>query len=230
MGTPFTLQGVGANPERDELLRALVAADLTLRPKRERFRVQRVDSHAGPLLSHSGFGDREPPDFTLQDLEDLYEQGLIRLEKEKPSIRRGPAVQPFWEEWFFDVTDAGFEKIERQQRTAKQSVGVGDTSSGSYDWETEALPVLEAVCAASGSADVDLGVSHKTINENLGRQPNDPRTDRIVTMLVQGDYLERTACEGMGSRFWQITEKGLQITAGWPSGARRRLYASPRSD
>jgi hypothetical protein len=80
------------------------------------------------------------------------------------------------------------------------------------------------VYAASGSADVDLGVSHKTINEVLGRQPNDPQTDRIVTMLVQGDYLERTAFEGMGSRFCQITEKGLQITAGWPSGAPDAAY------
>jgi hypothetical protein len=38
------------NPERDELLRAIVAADLALRPDRERFRVQRLESHAGPLL------------------------------------------------------------------------------------------------------------------------------------------------------------------------------------
>ena len=89
---------------------------------------------------------------------------------------------------------------------------------------TEALPVLEAVYAASGSADADLGVSHKTINEVLGRQSGDPQTDRLVTMLVQGDYLQRTAFEAMGSRFCQITEKGLQITAGWPSGAPDAAY------
>jgi hypothetical protein len=114
------------------------------------------------------------------------------------------------------VTDAGFEKVELEHRATADAAHEG--ASGSYDWATEALPVLEAVSAASGSADADLGVSHKTINEVLGRQADDPRTDRVVTMLVQGDYLQRTAFEGMGSRFCQITEKGLQITAGWPSG------------
>jgi hypothetical protein len=217
---------VSANPERDELLRAIVAADHALRPDRQRFRVHRIESHAGQQLIHNGFSrlsDRDWRECNRQDIEDLDAQGLIRLEKTK---RKAQAVGPraYWEEWFFDVTDAGFEKVEREQRAANESVGGGDTSSGSYDWKTEALPVLEAVYTASASADVDVGVSHKTINEVLGRQPNDPQTDRIVTMLVQGDYLERTAFEGMGSRFCQITEKGLQITAGWPSGARDAAY------
>src|SRR6266511_3168304 len=117
------LRGVGATPERDELLRAFVAADLALRPERERFRVQRVESHAGPLLSHSGFGDQEPPDCNLQDLDDLDEQGLIRLKKEKRSVRRGRSVQPVWEEWFFDVTDAGFERVELEHRAAEPKRG-----------------------------------------------------------------------------------------------------------
>ena len=81
---------MSANPERDVLLRAIVAADLALRPDRERFRVQRVESHARPLLSHSGFdrmGDREPRECTRQELEGLSAQGLIRLDKEKRKIR-----------------------------------------------------------------------------------------------------------------------------------------------
>jgi hypothetical protein len=150
-------------------------------------------------------------------------QGLIRLTKESRRIKG--AVGPVWEEWFFDVTDAGFERVELERRAAEAERNPDEGGTGGYDWETEALPVLEAVYAASGSADVDIGVSHKTINEALGRQPNDPQTDRIVTMLVQGDYLDRTAFEGMGSRFCQITEKGLKITAGWPSGAPDAAYA-----
>jgi hypothetical protein len=220
---------VGANPERDELLRAIVAADLALRPDRERFRVQRVESHAGQLLSHSGFelrGEREPRECNRQDIEDLHAQGLIRLKKEPRKIRNpGGAARTYWEEWFFDVTEAGFEKVDLDQRAAAEAErGPDEGASGSYDWVTEALPVLQAVYDASKSADADLGVSHKRINEALGRQSDDPQTEKVVSMLVQGDYLERTAFEAMGSRFCQITEKGLQITAGWPSGAPDAAY------
>jgi hypothetical protein len=215
---------VGANPERDEFLRAVVAADLAIRPERESFRVQRIESHAGPLLSHSGFariGDRESRDCNRQDLEDLHAQGLIRLRKEKRNVRkRGGLVQPFWEEWYFDVTDAGFKKVEREHRAAAESErGPHEGASGGYDWDTEVLPVLKAVYVASETADADLGVSQQTINEVLGREPDDAPTDRLVTMLVRGDYLERTVDTLQSRGFCQVTEKGLQITAGWPSGA-----------
>jgi hypothetical protein len=214
---------VGANPERDELLRAFVAADLALRPKRERFRVQRIESHAGPLLSHSGFGEGEPPDCTLQDLDDLHEQGLIRLKKEKRSVRRGRSVQTYWEEWFFDVTVAGFERVELEHRAAEAERGPNESGTGGYGWETEVLPVLEAFYTASGSADADLGVSDNAVNEVLGREPGDARTDRVVTMLVSTGYLDTTV-RSMGFRYCRITEKGLQITAGWPSGAADAAY------
>jgi hypothetical protein len=197
---------VSSNPERDELLRAIVAADLALRPERQRLRVQRLESHAGQIVMHPGFNDRDWRECNRQDIEDLYAQGLIRLEKKKRPIQIPGAPRTYSEEWFFDVTDAGLQKIEREQRAAAQ-VDAPEGGSGGYDWETEALPVLQAVYTASASADVDLGVSHKTLNEVLGRQPNDPQTDRIVTMLVQGDYLERTAFEAMGSWSCQITER-----------------------
>jgi hypothetical protein len=50
-----TLRSVDTNTEREELLRAVVAADLAFRPERESFRVQRLESHAGALVSHSAF-------------------------------------------------------------------------------------------------------------------------------------------------------------------------------
>jgi hypothetical protein len=202
-------------------LRAFVAADLALRPARERFRVQRVESHAPPLLSHSGFDrlNREPPDVNRQDLEDLHEQGLIRLQKEKRSMRG--AVQPFWQEWLFDVTDAGFERVELEHRAAEAERGPPER--GGYDWETDVLPVLQAFCTASESADTHLGVGDNTVNEVLGREAGDVRTDRVLTMLVRSGYLEVTV-QGMGNRYCQITEKGLQITAGWPSGSADAAY------
>jgi hypothetical protein len=180
----------------------------------------------------SALGEDEPRDCNRQDLEELHSQGLIRLTKVKRSIqtRRG-APRPYWEEWFFEVTDAGFEQIELEQRAATEAErGAHEGASGGYDWETEVLPVLKAVYAASGSADPRLGVSQKTINEALGRQPDDPRTDRILTMLIGGGYLETTV-EAMGSRFCQITEKGLSsLLGGGHRSTGRRLHTSARLD
>jgi hypothetical protein len=220
---------VDTRTEREALLRTLVAASVAVRPERERFRVQRLESHAGPLLLHSGFellGETEPRTCNREDLEDLHAQGLIRLKKEKRSVQaRGRLPRTYWEEWHFDVTDAGFEKVELEQRAAAESERIGqDGASVSYDWKTEGLPVLQAVSTASESADVDLGVSAKTINELLGRQPDDPRTDRILTMLVRGDYVGQTIRAMGSSGFFQVTEKGLQVTAGWPSGAPEATY------
>jgi hypothetical protein len=133
------------------------------------------------LLSHGGF-DREPPDCNRQDLEELHAQGLIRLRKEPRKIRNpGGAVRTYWEEWFFDVTDAGFEKVEREHRAAAEAErGPDEGASADFDWETEALPVLQAVYTASASAGADLGVSETTINEVLSRESNDTRTERVV--------------------------------------------------
>jgi hypothetical protein len=139
---------------------------------------------------------------------------LIRLDKQQRKIRNpGGAARTYWEEWFFDVTDAGLERVEREHRSASESDREAhEGASGSYDWETEVLPVLQAVYTARGSADADLGVSETTINEVLDRQSDDSRTERVLTMLIRGDYLE-TTIQTMGSRYCQITEKGLQITA-----------------
>jgi DNA-binding PadR family transcriptional regulator len=158
-------------------------------------------------------------------LEDLHAQGLIRREKVKRTVRqRGGAPRTYWEEWLFDVTDAGLQKTEREQRAAAEADrDAPKGASGAFDWETEALPVLQAVYAASGSADPDLGMSETTINEVLGREPDDARTARVLTMLIRGDYLD-TTIETMGSRNVQITEKGLQVTAGWLSGAPDAAY------
>jgi hypothetical protein len=215
---------VDRNTEREDLLRAVVAADLALQPERQRFRVQRLESHAGALLLHSGFGligERDSRECNRQDVEDLAARGLIRIDK----LKRNARGRTFWEEWQFDVTDEGFEQVEREQRAAHEAErGAQEGASGGYDWATDVLPVLEAVYVATGSGDADLGVSQKTINDVLGRQPDDARTARVVTMLVSGGYLDRTI-DTFGSRgFVQITEKGLQITAGWPSGAPDAAY------
>jgi hypothetical protein len=42
-------------------------------------------------------------------------------------------------------------------------------------------------------------------------------------MLVTTGYLDTTT-QAMGTRFTRMAEKGLQITAGWPSGAADAAY------
>jgi hypothetical protein len=121
------------------------------------------------------------------------------------------------------VTDAGIERVDLERRAAEAERDPNESGTGGYDWETDVLPVLEAFYTASGSADADLGVSDNAVNEVLGREPRGARTDRVLTMLVSTGYLD-TTIRSMGFRYSKITEKGLQITAGWPSGAADAAY------
>jgi hypothetical protein len=82
--------------------------------------------------------------------------------------------------------------------------------------------VLEAAYAASGESMPDLGVSWQTINQRLGRDADDERTGRALKALVEAGYL-REMLSGSDQTPWPtwvaVTEKGLQVTAGWPTGA-----------
>jgi hypothetical protein len=120
------------------------------------------------------------------------------------------------------VTDAGIERVDLERRAAEAERGPNESGTGGYDWETDVLPVLEAFYTASGSADADLGVSDNAVNEVLGREPRDARTDRVLTMLVSTGYLDTTIRSGIP--VLQDHREGVQITAGWPSGAVDAAY------
>jgi hypothetical protein len=87
-------------------------------------------------------------------------------------------------------------------------------------WETEALPVLRAVYEISRTKEPDWPyVSQREVNEFLGREPSDPATDRAVWDLGKAGYLAGAGHVDhlTGPIDFELTEKSLQLFAGWPS-------------
>jgi hypothetical protein len=207
---------------RDELLRVAVAADAALRPDRESFRVTRLESHLGPQVLHSGFRKIGQPNDWIecarQDIEELNDLGLIRLKKKtvRVSGRRG-APAPVFEEWRFDVTDQGFQHVDRTQRLADHG---RPTTGGGLDWKTDVLPVLVAAYSTSAGSDPALGVLADAVNERMGRERNDPDTGRVLVSLVDVGWII-PVIDGVnqvpGPYSFRLSERALQEVAGWPT-------------
>jgi hypothetical protein len=90
---------------------------------------------------------------------------------------------------------------------------------GGLDWNEDIRPVLIATYGAVAKGD-PYGVEQRAINAELGREPDDRRTDRALFELEKGGYVEAsiTATGGdYGPGLSRLTEKGLQYTAGWPT-------------
>jgi hypothetical protein len=98
------------------------------------------------------------------------------------------------------------------------------------DWRNEALPVLLAVRDAMirHRASPEGGVSQMQINEELGRDRDDPATRNALVYLQDGGYIS-----GVGSydsdpspRFCVLAQRGREVVAGWPSGSIDALFSS----
>jgi hypothetical protein len=100
----------------------------------------------------------------------------------------------------------------------------------STDWQSEVLPVLEAVYAATREHErPELGVETKHVNEQLGRTTHDRATALALDHLINAGYL----AEGLprsdirpGPSSVVLTEKALQRVAGWPAGPGDAMLAS----
>lgn len=90
---------------------------------------------------------------------------------------------------------------------------------GPLDWDTEARPVLDAVYRAYGPEPSDMGVTQEAINAELGREPRDRRTDYVLRELEQTNWIVETmgTDQTMGPLYCKVSEKGLQLVAGWPT-------------
>ena len=87
------------------------------------------------------------------------------------------------------------------------------------EWQDDVLPVLEAVWRTTKSkVGYDPTVSQREINDRLGREPDDRRTDRALYELARTGYVTSTfqTDVSLGPLEVELTEKGLQTVGGWP--------------
>jgi hypothetical protein len=147
-----------------------------------------------------------------QDIEALAEGGFIRLDRR---------LEQQHDQWEFDITDAGFEEVDRRVLLDAPVPAVEPADEeAALDWNGVVLPVLRAVYAAYPNAQrPELGVDQRTINAQLGRDEADPETARVLEELVHSGYLEMTMDLDQlpGPAFCRLSEKGLRTVAGWPS-------------
>ena len=111
----------------------------------------------------------------------------------------------------FRITSEGTEYARRAKR---REVHV----PGGLDWKQDVQPVLLAVYTALVEAGSPFGVDQAAINAALGREPDDPHTDRVLYELERWNFIEASAATDAtwGPLLARLTEKGLQHTAGWP--------------
>jgi hypothetical protein len=101
-------------------------------------------------------------------------------------------------------------------------------SSSGVEWAEEVLPVLQAVHRAYPRREPETGVTPAQVNQELGRSADDRRTGEVLYELVRTGYLvggpTPLDSSRIGPLFVQLSEKGLQVTAGWPASSGEAAY------
>lgn len=95
------------------------------------------------------------------------------------------------------------------------------------EWADEILPVLEASYRAAQRSPMVPQVEPSAVNEELGRENGDPRTERALHQLAQTGYLKviLDTDQSLAPRLSELTEKALIIVGGWPGEGGDALYA-----
>lgn len=85
-------------------------------------------------------------------------------------------------------------------------------------WE-DAREVLEAAYRVTTRQDFWPYASRRAINEELGRDPEDPRIGRVLYDLSRTGWLESKGetDQHVGPVEVELTERSLSLVAGWPS-------------
>jgi len=189
----------------DALLIQLAAADEAVRP-RHPFLFAKTGGMK-QSVAHPGFPEveiacQEP------DILELQDAGYIRVD---PTATRAT---------LFYVTREGLGRAAQLERAHTASTG-GSTDAQALDWDSRVLPVLEAVARAYSRAPSDLGVSLEGVAEELGYKTDTYNLSLVLDELVRAGYLEETmGVEQLPGPAWcRLREKGLQVTAGWPSAS-----------
>lgn len=173
--------------------------------QRESFALSRTMGRMGARVLHPTL-DRNTR-IALPDLQEMHDEGLIVLElrdKGSGSLR---------------VTGKGHEYA--QQLRAREAPAGEPAATGAADWSEEMRPVLQAAYRAYSAAPHPSGITQNAINEQLGRDANDDRTDRALGELAAFGYVEATAAarQQSGPLRCKLTEKAYQQIANWPTGS-----------
>jgi hypothetical protein len=98
------------------------------------------------------------------------------------------------------------------------------------DWQAEALPVLQAAYRVRVTDPRPAHVPVNALNVELQREPDSSVTFQTLGDLLKDEYLEVVAgtWDGMNRSPYMldISAKGLQRIAGWPSSATDAVYSA----
>jgi hypothetical protein len=187
------------------LLLRLVSADVAARPERPQFLFTKAGG-GSQTVSHPGLPDGE---IACQeaDILDLGESGYLRFHPSGRGI-------------VFDVTDAGRRRAAQVDQSNRGTAG-GLIDHHALDWTGRVLPVLQAVGRAFSRAPSPMGVRAEDVVDELGSGADAYATALALDELVRAAYLEETMGGDQlpGPAWCRLTEKGLQVTAGWPSSS-----------
>ena len=189
----------------DALLVQLAAADAARRPDRTPFLFTKTGG-MNQQVSHPGLPDDEIP-CSEADVLDLEDRGYVRM------TQRGGGT-------LFDVTPEGLRRAA-QLDLANAAVTGGRVAEHALDWDTVVFPVLQAVERVYSHAPNSMGVRSEDVAAELGADVGE--TALYLDELVRASYLEETAQMDQfpGPAWVRLAEKGLQVTAGWPSASAR---------
>lgn len=187
------------------LLMRLVEADAAVRPDRPQFLFTKAGG-GSHTVSHPGLPDGEIP-CQEADILDLEESRYLRFHPSDRGI-------------IFDVTGSGRRRAAELELSTKASAG-GLIDKHVLDWTSRVLPVLNALARAYSRAPSPMGVRTHAVVGELGADADGYSVALTLGELVRAGYLEETlgADQATGPLSSRLTEKGLQVTAGWPSAS-----------
>jgi hypothetical protein len=89
------------------------------------------------------------------------------------------------------------------------------------EWETRVLPVLQAVARAYSKQPSELGVSTQAIADEVGSDSDMEAIGLLLAELERSRYIEEMMGNDdvTGPAWCRLAEKGLQVTAGWPTSS-----------
>jgi hypothetical protein len=85
-----------------------------------------------------------------------------------------------------------------------------------FDWQRDVLPVIRATYALMEERGDDF-LDWEDLGPHLTRERSESELYNIFQQIKRGGYADVHFAGGMAIAFVQPTEKGLQLTHGWPT-------------